>query len=87
MKSTSYPPPNDKHNSSSFRSLALGKLFKPTALSLLIASLALPALSQARDYNNSDLDEKSVLFSLNDDAEDIGNIDLSIEANARNSFS
>lgn len=87
MKSTGYPPPPiDKHNSSSFRSLALGKLFKPTALSLLIASLALPTLSQARDYNNSDLDEKSVLFSLNDDAEDIGNIDLSIEANARNSF-
>lgn len=73
-------------NSSKLHILTLSKLFKPTALSLLITSLALPLSTQARDYTNADLDEHSVLFTLNDDAEDIGNIDLSIEANARNSF-
>lgn len=87
MKSTGYPPPkSNKQNSSNLYSLALGKLFKPTALSLLVASLVLPLSTQARDYTNADLDEHSVLFTLDDDAEDIGNIDLSIKANARNSF-
>lgn len=43
MKSTGYPPPkSNNQNSSNLHSLTLRKFFKPTAISLLVASTALP---------------------------------------------
>lgn len=88
MKSTGYPPPkSNKQNSSNIHSLTLRKLFKPTAISLLVASTALSvAYAAPRDYTNADLDSGNILFNLQDNAEDVGNIDLSIEADARHNF-
>ena len=88
MKSTGYPPPkSNKQNSSNSHSLTLRKLFKPTAISLLVVSTALSvAYAAPRDYTNADLDSGNILFNLQDNAEDVGNIDLSIEADARHNF-
>lgn len=93
MKSTGYHPPhtpthtNNKQNSSNIHSLILRKLFKPTAISLLVASTALPfAYAAPRDYANEDLSSSNILFDLKDNDEDIGNVDLSIEADARHNF-
>lgn len=93
MKSTGYHPPhtpthtNNKQNSSNINSLILRKLFKPTAISLLVASTALPfAYAAPRDYTNEDLSSSNILFDLKDNDEDIGNVDLSIEADARHNF-
>lgn len=90
MKSTGYPTPthtNNKQNSSNINSLILRKLFKPTAISLLVASTALPfAYAAPRDYTNEDLSSSNILFDLKDNDEDIGNVDLSIEADARQNF-
>lgn len=90
MKSTGYPTTthtNNKQNSSNINSLILRKLFKPTAISLLVASTALPfAYAAPRDYTNEDLSSSNILFDLKDNDEDIGNVDLSIEADARQNF-
>lgn len=42
MKSTDCPPKSNNQNSSNLHSLTLRKFFKPTAISLLVASTALP---------------------------------------------
>lgn len=52
-----------------------------------MASTALSvAYAAPRDYTNADLDSGNILFNLQDNAEDVGNIDLSIEADARHNF-
>ena len=52
-----------------------------------MASTALSvAHATPRDYTNADLDSGNILFNLQDNAEDVGNVDLSIEADARHNF-
>ena len=52
-----------------------------------MASTALSvAHATPRDYTNADLDSGNILFNLQDYAEDVGNVDLSIEADARHNF-
>ncbi len=52
-----------------------------------MASTALSVAHAApRDYTNADLDSGNILFNLQDNAEDVGNVDLSIEADARHNF-
>lgn len=62
--------------------------FKPTALSLLCAAITVAHPAAAQDFTNADLDGQHVLFNVQDSDTKYSNanIDLEIEANARQSF-